>query len=128
VKEPYWLTRPEALALHDLMILQYGGLPGIRDENLFESALAKPKNLFAYARPTMPQLAASYAAGVIKNHPLLDGNKRTGFMLGVGFLERNGYHFAAGEADAVMQALALAAGETTETEYAAWLKLNSKKR
>jgi len=125
MKEPYWITAQEALALHAMMISQYGGLAGIRDEHLFESALAKPKNIFVYGKPTLSRLAASFAAGIVKNHPFLDGNKRTGFMLGIGFLERNGRRFFAGEADAVIQTLALAAGESTEAEYAAWLEQNS---
>ena len=124
MKEPYWITRQEALALHAMMISQYGGLAGIRDEHLLESALARPKNIFVYGKPTLPKLAASYAAGVVKNHPFLDGNKRTGFMLAIGFLELNGRRFVAREADAVVQTLALAAGESTEAKYATWLKQN----
>lgn len=128
MKEPYWLTREECLALHEIMLSQYGGSEGLRDENMLESALAKPRQLFAYAKPTMPQLAASYVFGVVKNHPFIDGNKRTGFMLGVGFLERNGWHFTADEADAAVRTLALAASEMSEAEYAAWLKVNSRPR
>jgi len=127
MKEPYWLTREECMALHGMMLSQYGGLSGVRDENLLESALAKPQNLFAYGKPSMAQLAASYAVGVVKNHPFLDGNKRTGFMLGAGFLERNGYRFAASEAEAALRTLALAAGEMSEAEYAEWLGANSHK-
>jgi death on curing protein len=125
MKEPYWLTREECLALHDMMLSQYGGMAGVRDENLLESALARPPQLFAYGKPTMTEMAAAYAAGVIKNHPFLDGNKRTGFMLGAGFLERNGLVFHATEADAVLRTLALAAGEMTEAAYAAWLEENT---
>ena len=127
MKEPYWLAREECLALHEMMLAQYGGSEGLRDENLLESALAKPRQLFNYGKPTRSDLAASYAFGVIKNHPFIDGNKRTGFMLGAGFLERNGYEFFAEEADAALQTLALAAGELSEKLYAAWLKVNSRK-
>lgn len=127
MKEPYWLTWEECIALHTMMLSQYGGLEGIRDENLLESALAKPRNLFAYGNPGMADLAASYVAGVVKNHPFLDGNKRTGFMLGAGFLERNGFRFSASEAEAVLRTLALAAGEMSEVDYAAWLKANARK-
>ncbi len=126
MKQPYWLTREECLALHEMMISQFGGLGGVRDEHLLDSALAKPRNLFAYGKPSMAKLAASYAAGIVKNHPFIDGNKRTGFMMGAGFLERNSHHFKASQADAVMKTLALAAGEMTEAGYAAWLKANSK--
>jgi death-on-curing protein len=127
MKEPYWLTREECLALHEMMLSQHGGSEGLRDENLLESALAKPRQLFAYGKPTMSDLAASYVFGVVKNHPFIDGNKRTGFMLGAGFLERNGYEFHASEAEAAVRMLALAAGELSESEFAAWLKANSRR-
>src|SRR5258708_8743083 len=125
MKEPYWLTREECLTLHDMMLSQYGGIAGVRDENLLESALARPRQLFAYGKPSMTDMAAAYAAGIVKNHPFLDGNKRTGFMLGAGFLERNGLEFHATEAEAALRTLALAAGEMTDAAYAEWLKANS---
>lgn len=127
MKEPYWFTREECLALHDMMLMHYGGIVGVRDENLLESALARPRQLYHYGKPTMAELAASYAIGIVKNHPFLDGNKRTGFMLGASILERNGFAFAAAETEAVLQTLALAAGEISESDYAKWLKANSKR-
>jgi death-on-curing protein len=127
MKEPYWLTREECLALHEMMLSQHGGSEGLRDENMLESALAKPRQLFAYGKPTLSDLAASYVCGLVKNHPFIDGNKRTGFMLGAGFLERNGYEFHASEVEAVVRTLALAAGELSEAEFAAWLKTNSRR-
>ncbi len=127
MKEPYWLTREECLALHEMMLSQYGGSEGLRDDNMLESALAKPRQLFAYGKPTMSELAASYVFGGVKNHPFIDGNKRTGFMLGAGFLERNGYEFRASEAEAAVRTLALAAGEMSEADFAAWLKANSRR-
>ena len=127
MKEPYWLTRDECLALHDMMLSFYGGIAGVCDEHLLESALARPRQLFHYGKPSMAEMAAAYAAGIVKNHPFLDGNKRTGFMLGAGFLERNGHEFHATEADAVVSTLALAAGTVTEAEYAGWLEANSKR-
>ncbi len=127
MRVPYWFAREECLALHDLMMSCYGGLAGVRDENMLESALAKPQQLFHYGKPTMADLAAAYTVGIVKNHPFLDGNKRTGFMMGAGFLERNGFTFHATESDAALRTLALAAGEMTETAYAAWLKANSKR-
>lgn len=127
MKEPCWFTREECLALHDMLLAQYGGLVGVRDENLLESALARPQQLFAYDKPDLSEMAAAYAAGIIKNHPFLDGNKRTGFMLGAGFLERNGHVFQATEAEVVLKTLALAAGELDEAAYAVWLKANSKR-
>jgi death-on-curing protein len=114
------------MALHGLMLAQHGGSSGLRDENLLESALAKPQQLFTYGKPKLTDLAASYTFGVVKNHPFIDGNKRTGFMLGVGFLERNGCRFEGSEVEAVIQTLALAAGESTEADYAAWLEGNTK--
>ena len=127
MKEPCWLTREECLALHDMMLSHYGGMAGVRVENLLESALARPQQLFHYRSPEMAELAAAYAAGIIKNHPFLDGNKRTGFMLGAGFLERNGFEFFGTEAEAVLHTLALAAGEMTEAAYAEWLQANSRR-
>ena len=127
MKKPYWLTREECLALHDMMLADYGGIAGLRDEHLLESALSRPQQLFHYGKPTLAEMAAAYAAGIVKNHPFLDGNKRTGFMLGAGFAERNGREFHATEADAVLQTLALAAGEMTEAAYAEWLNKNSKR-
>lgn len=127
MKEPYWLTRDECLSLHDMMLSHYGGIVGVRDHNMLESALAKPQQLFHYGKPTMAELAAAYSSGIVKNHPFLDGNKRTGFMMGAGFLERNGYELHATETETVLRTLALAAGEMTETAYAEWFKVNSKR-
>jgi death-on-curing protein len=126
VTEPYWLSREECLALHDMMLAFYGGIAGVRDSNLLESALARPRQLFGYRKPEMAELAAAYVAGIIKNHPFLDGNKRTGFMMGAGFLERNNYDFFATETEVVLRTLALAAGELSEADYAAWMKANSR--
>jgi len=127
VKEPLWLNRQDCLAIHEMVLAQHGGLAGVRDECLLESALSKPRNLFAYAKPTLPELAASYAAGIIRNHPFLDGNKRTGFMLAATFLETNGFDFTASEESVVERTLALAAGQLNQGGYAAWLKDNSRK-
>ena len=127
MKRPVWLDRSDCLAIHEMMLAQHGGLGGVRDEGLLESALARPKNLFAYKSPPFARLAASYAAGIILNHPFLDGKKRTGFMLAAVFLELNGLIFTASEESVVEKTLALAAGELKEPGYAAWLKANSRK-
>jgi death-on-curing protein len=121
MREPYWLNREECLALHDMMLSCYGGISGVRDETLLESALAKPQQRFHYGSPTLMELAAAYTSGIVKNHPFADGNKRTGFMMGAGFLERNGLEFQAPEAEVVLNTLALAAGQMTEAAYAEWM-------
>jgi death-on-curing protein len=128
VKQPHWLSLDECLALHDLMLAQYGGAVGLRDLSLLESALARPQQLLHYRKPALADLAAAYCAGIVKNHPFVDGNKRTGFMMGAGFLERNGCEFFASEADAVVKTLGLAAGKITDADYAAWLRANSKRQ
>lgn len=124
--EPRWIEREVCLAVHDMLLSQYGGCAGLRDPGLLDSALARPLQLHAYGSPSLAELAASYAAGIINNHPFLDGNKRAGFMLGTGFLELNGMEFFASEADAVIKTLALAAGELNEASYAEWLTQNSR--
>jgi len=127
VKEPIWLNREDCLAIHEMMLAHHGGLAGVRDEGLLESALSKPRNLLAYSSPTLPEMAASYAAGIILNHPFLDGNKRTGFMLAATFLELNGMEFIATEESVVEMTLALASGKLKQAVYAKWLKENSSK-
>ena len=123
---PRWISREVCLAVHDMLLAQYGGCAGLRDSGLLDSALARPLQMKAYGSPSLPELAAAYATGIIRNHPFLDGNKRTGFMLGSGFLELNGMEFFASEADAVIKTLALAAREMTEEAYAEWLAKNSR--
>ena len=113
--------------LHEQSLAEHGGTPGIRDQGLLDSALGKPLNVFAYGNPTPFDLAASYAFGIVKNHPFLDGNKRTGFVTAVVFLQLNGYRLEASEPDATVRTLALAAGETTEADYSEWLQANSKR-
>ena len=127
MKRPVWLDRTDCLAIHEMMLAQHGGMAGVRDEGLLESALARPQNLFSYGSPTMPELAASYAAGIILNHPFVDGNKRTGFMMAATFLELNGLVFAATEESVVEKTLALAAGELNEAGYVSWLKASCRK-
>ena len=125
MSEPVWVEREDCLAMHEKLLERFGGLKGIRDEGLLESALNKPRHLFSYGKPTVFEMAASYAVGIVKNHPFLDGNKRTGFVAAALFIEANGYLFQATEEEAVLETLALAAGENTEADYAAWLAKNS---
>lgn len=122
---PVWVAREAILAVHDQLLAEFGGDSGVRDAGLLDSALARPENKAAYEEPSLFELAAAYAFGIVKNHPFIDGNKRTGLVAAVMFLERNGCRFAAPEADAVVRTLALAAGEMTEAQYAAWLDENS---
>ena len=125
---PEWILRETVIALHGQLLAEFGGTGGVRDEGLLDSALNRPENLFVYAQPTLSELAAAYAFGLIKNHPFLDGNKRIGFAIGALFLQLNGRILMASEADAVVQTLGLAAGEVSEEEYALWLEANSRKR
>ena len=127
MKTPVWVLRETVLTLHEQSLAEFGGAAGIRDEGLLDSALGKPENLLAYGKPTLFDLAASYGFGLVKNHPFIDGNKRAGFTVAVVFLELNGYRFHATEADAALRTLALAAGEMSEVEYAAWVKANSRR-
>jgi death-on-curing protein len=128
VNEPLWITREECFAFHSELIARFGGLQGIRDEGLLDSALARPQQVFHYGAPTIVDMAASYAEGIVKNHPFLDGNKRAGLMAAALFLETNGMRFTAPEEEAVLQTLALAAGAIGAAEYANWLAANSKPR
>ena len=127
MKGPIWLNREDCLAIHEMMLAQHGGIAGVRDEGLLEAALSKPQNLFAYSSPTLTEMAASYAAGIILNHPFLDGNKRTGFMLAATFMEVNGMEFTATEESVIEMTLALASGKLQQTAYAEWLSKNLNK-
>ena len=122
MKEPIWVETEDCVAFHAEMLSRFGGLDGIQDHDLLESALYRARQLHAYSQASMPELAASYAAGIIKNHPFLDGNKRTGFLCAAFFLEINGLRFHAPEEEAVERTLALAAAAIKESDYAAWLK------
>lgn len=124
MKTPVWLLRVAVLAAHERLLSEFGGATGVRDEGLLDSALTRPENLRAYGQPTLFEMAAAYAFGIVKNHPFVDGNKRTGFTAAIVFLELNGATFAASEADATIQTLALAAGDLDESGYAAWLRAN----
>lgn len=123
MKEPIWIREVEALAFHAQQIALFGGSDGIRDRGLLDSALARPKNLFAYSDTalTMPDLAAAYAVGISSNHPFIDGNKRTAMEVAFVFLEFNGFPVSATQEDAYVTFLSLAAGGITKSELAIWL-------
>ncbi|MDP6522657.1 MAG: type II toxin-antitoxin system death-on-curing family toxin [Kiritimatiellia bacterium] len=120
MKTPVWLTRAVIDAVHQELLARFGGLAGVRDEGLLQSALARPEQLHAYGDPTLFDLAAAYAYGIVKNHPFIDGNKRLGFMAAYIFLGANHLDVTAPEEEVVVQTLALAASECSEAEYAAW--------
>ena len=122
MKESVWIDREDCLGFHGALLARFGGLDGLRDSGLLESALARPMQLLAYGKPDLFELAASYAHGIVKNHPFLDGNKRSGLMAAALFLELNGMVFRAPEEQAVLQTLALAAGEIDADAYAEWLR------
>ena len=126
MKEPIWIDERDALALHDRLLALHGGAAGVRDEGLLKSALARPQQHFAYGQnPDVIDLATAYTAGIVRNHPIVDGNKRTGFVVGILFLELNGYRFTASEIDATQAVVALAAGTLDEAGYAEFLRANS---
>lgn len=117
-----WITRDEILAIHDMMLAQYGGRTGLRDPALLESALNRPRHLARYRRVGPHALAAAYAVAIMSNHPFVDGNKRTGFMAAAVFLESNGLTLTASEESVVQHTLAVARGDETAAGYARWLR------
>ena len=126
MKEPIWIKKVAILEVHNRLILgKYGGLTGIRDEGLLESALARPNNKYSYGITDTCVLVASYAFGITKNHPFVDGNKRTAFAAIGLFLERNGVQLIASEAEATQIMLDLASGTIKEDTLVDWLHKNS---
>jgi death on curing protein len=119
-----WILKQTVLRVHDEQLAEHGGGGGIRDVGLLESALARPENLAAYGKPDVAELAAAYATGVIKNHPFVDGNKRTGYIAAELFLALNGYSLGADDVDATVTTLRLAASEITEAKFADWIRAN----
>jgi death-on-curing protein len=127
--EPTWLTRLVLDAIHTDQLREHGGLARIRDENLLESALAKPKQKRQYAaRADLPALAAAYGLGLLQNHPYRDGNRRIGFLAMVTFLGVNGHDFSATEAEVVTEIVALADGRVSEDALADWIRRHSSRR
>ena len=117
-----WIDPSVILAVHDEQIAEHGGSAGLRDRGLLESALARPLNLAAYGKPDHADLAACYGVGIAKNHPFVDGNKRTAFVAVELFLMLNGWKLSASDADAVIAMLAVAAGKIDETGFAEWIR------
>jgi death-on-curing protein len=128
--EPVWIRADVVLTMHEEALMLHGGPEGTRDLGLLESALARPKNLFAYSEqtPSLGQLAASYAKGIVANHPFVDGNKRTAFTVSVTFLRLNGLQLTATMEDRVLTFWTLADGTLSEEELAQWFERNTAPR
>jgi death-on-curing protein len=121
--EPTWLSRVVVDAIHSDQIREHGGMPGLRDENVLESALARPQQQWHYAgQVDIAALSAAYAFGLVRNHPYRDGNKRIGFLAMVTFLGINGHAFDASDAEVVAEIVALADGKVDEDELAEWIR------
>jgi death-on-curing protein len=120
-----WIAYATVLIFHEAQITEHGGAAGLRDEGGLRSALARPENLAAYGEPDLFDLAAAYARGISQNHPFIDGNKRTAFVVSAAFLDMNGQELNASEAEAAIVFLRLAAGEFSESELAEWFRRNT---
>jgi len=120
-----WIGEDTVLAIHDAQLAEHGGLSGMRDFALMQSALARPRNLAAYGEPDAARLAAAYAYALVRNHAFADGNKRTAFVVALVFLLDNGFAFIGEDAESVTAMLALASGDTEEEIFAAWLRPRS---
>jgi death-on-curing protein len=127
LKEPTWIDKQQVRAIHARQISEHGGSSGVRDENLLESALARPQNLLAYSeeQPSLERLAASYAFGIARNHPFVDGNKRTALVVSFVFLLLHGIVITATREERYRTFYDLAAGKITEDELTVWFERNS---
>ena len=123
-----WIQREVIVAIHEMQLAEHGGLDGVRDAGLLDSAMGRPKNLALYGTPDVAALAAAYGWGISRNHPFLDGNKRTGFVAAELFLGLNGYALTADDAQCVITMLSLAAGDLAEDDFAAWLRQHAQRR
>jgi death-on-curing protein len=123
-----WIDEAVVWAIHEAQLAEHGGSAGVRDAGLLHSALARPQNLAAYGSPDIADCAAAYGFWVARNHPFIDGNKRTAFVCAELFIELNGTTLSADDVDCVTTMLALAAGEIEEAAFAAWLRTNIKPR
>jgi len=125
VRDAVWIDERDALALHDRLLALDGGAAGVRNLGLLQSALARPQQLHAYGdAPDTIDMAAAYTVGIVRNHPFVDGNKRTAFVVGVLFLEINGHRFTATEEDATQAVLGLADRTIDEASFIRWLRAN----
>lgn len=117
-----WISEKIVRAIQKDLLLQYGGIPGTRDDNLLSASLAIPRHLFTYENPSIYELAAAYGYGITKNHPCVDGNKRTAFMVMYTFLGLNGYQLNAPEKEVVIIMEQVASGEINQESLAEWLE------
>lgn len=124
MQEPKWLKEKVVTAVHSRQLAEHGGMDGVRDAGLLSSALARPRNVFAYTtpKPDLATLAAAYAYGIIKNHPFVDGNKRTGYVLCRTFLKLNGTDIDATDIEKYQVVIAAADGSLSEEQFASWLR------
>lgn len=120
-----WLDDAVLMAVHDEQLAEHGGIAGVRDEGMFLSAMSRAQNLVAYGEPDFAELAAAYGVGIAKNHPFLDGNKRTAFVAVELFLMMNGYSLKANDVECIITMLAVASGDMDEASFAAWLRNSS---
>jgi death-on-curing protein len=125
MKEPRWLLKEAVLAMHARQLAEHGGGEGLRDDGLLQSALQRPVDKFAYGEPDLFDLAAAYADGIARNHPFVDGNKRTALVASRTFLLINGYQIGASKEDRLSTFLGLAEGTIAESELAAWFRTNA---
>lgn len=123
--EPVWIDLEVVLAIHDEQLAEHGGQAGVRDRGLLESAMARPRHRFAYGELSLARLAASYAFGISRNHPFLDGNKRTSLVVAELFLQLNGRDLCATDAECVSTFLQLAAGDLSEDQLADWIAVHT---
>jgi death-on-curing protein len=123
-----WLGRDLVLAIHDEQIAEHGGAAGLRDAGLLESAIARPLNLAAYGTPDIAELGATYALAIARNHPFIDGNKRTAYVALELFLALNGVAFPVGDAEATITTLAMAAGDIDDPSFIAWVRRHARSR
>jgi len=124
MSEPFWLTRRIIIAIHDEQLAIHGGASGLRDEGMLDSALDRPRNKWAYENADLPELAAAYAFGIARNHPFVDGNKRTSLLALYTFLGINGVDYVVPEAEAAAIILSLASGEVSEESLTRWIRDN----
>ena len=123
--EPVWVKESVVIAIHSRQLAEHGGIDGIRDKGLLESALFRPKNKFFYENPSIFELASAYGCGIVKNHPFIDGNKRTSYVVTRTFIKLNGYDIQASETEKYDIWIGVASNQINEDELSAWIEKKS---